>query len=749
MNASSDFIQAERILRIETPLGEDQLLAEKLSVREEVSGLFEARVAVRSKIPDLAPEMLLGKTVDVSVELGAGERRTWNALVTDMIAGPPITRGLRSYQLVLRPELWLLSQTSDCRIWMDKTALDVADTLLSEHGLASPDTSGVAEPPPSQHYSVQFNETDLAYLVRRLEEDGLFYWFQHEAGSHKLHIASHASGYTGGEDVRYAAGSTDRNHISRFVTTFSYTPGVHTGADWNFQAPSNVPGGGAPSLVSLPRNAAYEHYRYPMQAGYGSGSRASEGIEDGAVERVAKLRMQATEADHCRVEGASTVRTLAAGQRFKPFDVANPDNSFDEHVILAIEHEAVDTSYESVGNQPEYTNRFLALPATVPATPHPVTPHPRVEGAQIAVIAGPPGEEIHPDEFGRVKVWFPWDRRAKKDGSDTCWIRVGQSWAGTGFGAQVIPRIGMEVLVSYLDGDLDKPVITGLVPNTAQKVPYDLPANKTRAVMRSNTHKGSGFNELTFEDATGQENMFLHAQKDQTIRVLHDRVDRIDRHDVRSVGQNRIATIGNNHKTEVGGSMNTVVGGTGVSALALMAAVNGLAGHTSGLISQALEVAGAGSAGGGLFAGTVGGSVLGFLTGGGLSGFAGMTSGASNRGDAGTALTASGSQLGESGDSLFPLPGIMNTIVGSFRSDTIGVAAAEQIGTSKVVNVGATYLESTGKFRKIAVGEEFVIECGDSKLVMKANGEILILGKTFNFIATDHFQMRGKPIDLN
>jgi type VI secretion system secreted protein VgrG len=339
--------------------------------------------------------------------------------------------------------------------------------------------------------------------------------------------------------------------------------------------------------------------------------------------------------------------------------------------------------------------------------------------------------------------------RAKKDGSDTCWIRVGQSWAGTGFGAQVIPRIGMEVLVSYLDGDLDKPVITGLVPNTAQKVPYDLPANKTRAVMRSNTHKGSGFNELTFEDATGQENMFLHAQKDQTIRVLHDRVDRIDRHDVRSVGQNRIATIGNNHKTEVGGSMNTVVGGTGVSALALMAAVNGLAGHTSGLISQALEVAGAGSAGGGLFAGTVGGSVLGFLTGGGLSGFAGMTSGASNRGDAGTALTASGSQLGESGDSLFPLPGIMNTIVGSFRSDTIGVAAAEQIGTSKVVNVGATYLESTGKFRKIAVGEEFVIECGDSKLVMKANGEILILGKTFNFIATDHFQMRGKPIDLN
>jgi type VI secretion system secreted protein VgrG len=314
MNASSDFIQAERILRIETPLGEDQLLAEKLSVREEISGLFEARVAV------LTPEMLLGKTVDVSVELGEGERRTWNALATDLISGPRITRGLRSYQLVLRPELWLLSQTSDCRIWIDKTALDVADTLLSEHGLASPNTAGVVEPPPPQHYSVQFNETDLAYLVRRFEEDGLFYWFQHEVGAHKLHIASHASGYTGGEDVRYAAGSTDRNHINRFVTTFSYTPGVHTGADWNFQAPSSVPGGGAPSLVSLPRNAAYEHYRYPMQAGYGSGSRASEGIEDAAVERVVKLRMQATEADRSNPCGGPTVQTVRCrkpGQRVR------------------------------------------------------------------------------------------------------------------------------------------------------------------------------------------------------------------------------------------------------------------------------------------------------------------------------------------------------------------------------------------------------------------------------------------------
>ncbi|MFS4439691.1 type VI secretion system Vgr family protein, partial [Paracoccaceae bacterium GXU_MW_L88] len=307
---------------------------------------------------------------------------------------------------------------------------------------------------------VQWNETDLDYLTRRLEEDGLYYWWSHQEGQHQMHIASHAAGYTGGEDVRFAHGSTDRNHINRFETTFRYIPGSHAGADWNFETPGLVPGGNVPSLVKLPKNGNYERFEYPVLPGYGSGGRASEGIEDGAVERVARLRMQAQEAEHARVEGASNVRTLAVGGRFTPYDVANPDNVFDPHVVLAIEHEAIDTSYESVENQPEYTNRFLALPADVPATPQRATPHPRIDGTQVGIVAGPAGEEIHPDEYGRIKLWFPWDRRAAKDGSDTCWVRVSQNWAGAGWGGQVIPRIGMEVMVSYLDGDPDRPVVT-------------------------------------------------------------------------------------------------------------------------------------------------------------------------------------------------------------------------------------------------------------------------------------------------
>jgi len=299
-----------------------------------------------------------------------------------------------------------------------------------------------------------------------------------------------------------------------------------------------VPGGGTPSLVSLPKNGNYERFEYPMQAGYGSGARASEGIEDAQIARVSKLRMQAMEAEHARIEGAGAVRTLAAGHRFTPYDVANPDNIFDPHVIVAIQHEAVDTSYESVGNQPEYHNRFLALPADVPATPQRTTPQPRIDGAQVAIVAGPEGEEIHPDEYGRIKLWFPWDRRAAKDGTDTCWTRVTQNWAGAGFGGQVTPRIGMEVMVTYLDGDPDRPVVTGVVPNARQKVPYDLPEHKTRSSFRTNTHKGDGFNELRFEDERGQEELYIHAERDMNTGVERNAAHHIGGHSHRQVTRN-------------------------------------------------------------------------------------------------------------------------------------------------------------------------------------------------------------------
>lgn len=707
MNAEADFIQAERILRVETPLGGDIMLAEKLSMIEQISGLFHGRLVVRSKNRDITPQEILGKTIDFSIEIGQGVRRPWHGLVTGLEAGPKSGRDLQKYTLIIEPELWLLGQTQDCRIWLDKTALEVAEILLGEHGIAAPDTSGVIAPPPKQHYSVQYNETDLAYLVRRLEEDGLFYWFEHEVGAHLMHIADHPSGYTSGDDhdLRFAAGSTDRNHISRFETKFCYTPGVHAAADWNFRTPGLVPNATSPSMVSLPRNGEYEMYEYPTLAGYGTGDRASDGIEDAGVERISKLRMQAHEMQHRQVDGDANVRTMAAGRMFQPYDVANPDNVFGEYVVLSVQHEVVDTSYESVANQPEYMNRFICLPSDVPATPTRSVPQPRIDGAQVAIIAGPPGEEIHPDEYGRIKVWFPWDRRAVKDGSDTCWIRVMQNWAGTGWGGQIIPRIGMEVMVSYLEGDPDRPVVTGVVPNERQKVPYELPANKTKSVFRTDTHKGEGWNELSFEDENGREKIYMHGERDHEIHIENNRAKRIDNNQSESVGHNKSIEVGNNHHEVVGGNMTVMVGPNKLQS-AVTSAFSKLTNKLGDLTNKL-----------------------------GLPNIMNMGEGnlviGVGRNKAETVMVSSTEVVG--GAKTVAVGGGMQLTIGGIKNTAIAIGSYEEIGQNKVVVAGKRM--------------EFV--CGKSLIQMNEDGTIRIEGVNLVMKGSTIVDIDGGNVDIN
>lgn len=738
--ASADFIQAARILKIVSPLGEDQLLAERVTIEEGVSQLFEIRLSARTKKNQIKPEELIGRVIDVSVEVQQGDgeegsaiRRPFNGLVTELNEGPPITRGLRSYAMVLRPQMWLLSRRSDCRIWMDKTSVEICETLFSEHGIPAPDFSGVISTPPPQHYSVQWNESDLAFLTRRFEEDGLFYWFSHEDGKHKLHVADTANGWLGpspsaqGEGrVRLAQGSSDRNHINEWARRFSYVPGQRAGADWNFETPRMVPGTMTPSLVQMPDATKRELYEYP--------ARISSVAE---AERAQKLRSQASEADHDRVFGASTSRILEVGRRFKPYEVAHPDHAYDEHVVIRAAYTIVDRSYETNTNEPEYRQEFEAVPSRVPMTPHRQTKRPRIEGTQVAIVAGPEGEEIHPDQYGRIKVWFPWDRKAKKDGSDTCWVRVAQNWAGSTWGGQIIPRIGMEVMVAYVDGDPDRPLVTGVVPNPANAVPYDLPANKTRMVMRSNTHKGTGFNEMSFEDEAGKENMFFHAQKDQTVKVLNNRVKRVDSHQVESVGQNKSIDVGQNHQEKIGGSMNLTVGGggSGIPLLGMLSGIaaaggldskNGAAAIDNPMLQQfAGAIASAGVA-------TEAASLMANAD----------VTGAGNFGKvAGGEQMATGSTLGGLLSKLLPISGIVSTVIEKFRTDTIGIARTEQIGLYKNTTVGHTMT--------INAGEEFIIKCGQSKLMMDKDGNVTITGTKFNFAASGHVQINGDVIDLN
>ncbi|MDQ0458079.1 type VI secretion system tip protein TssI/VgrG [Rhizobium paknamense] len=567
------FIQANRVLKLSSPLGEDQLLPERMTVDEGVNRLFEIKLSVRAKREAVKPDELIGHLVDVSLEIRQGEfdeeglRRPFNGLVTDLEEGPPVTRGLRSYTLTIRPQMWLLSRRSDCRIWQDMTSVQVLETLFSEHGLPAPDIGIMHNKPPAQIYSVQWNESDLDYLLRRLQEDGIFFWFLHEPGQHRLRVTDHQIGWSdpsesaeGEERVRIAQGSSDRNHITEWMRRFRYIPGRRVDADWNFETPGTVPRSTTPSMVQMPGSTARELYEYP--------ARISDHPE---AERAGKLRAQASEADHERVTGSSTVRILEPGRRFTPYEEPNPEHEYEEYVITRIVHEVVDRSYETVESQPEYGNHFEALPARLPLTPHRSTPRPRIEGAQVAIVAGPEGEEIHPDKYGRIKLWFPWDRRAKKDGSDTCWVRVSQSWAGGLWGSQVIPRIGMEVMVAFIDGDPDRPLVTGVVPNPHNPVPYELPGNKTRSVFKTKTHKGYGFNELRFEDASAREEIFMHAQRDFNTEVRN----------------NETKNVGGNQHTQIMRNLTKFAGGfeAHYSGLGYMVATQGTLSLSAGRAS--------------------------------------------------------------------------------------------------------------------------------------------------------------------
>ncbi|MGY5779590.1 type VI secretion system Vgr family protein [Rhizobium sp. LEGMi135b] len=720
---SEGFSQVDRTIRIETVLGADVLLAERLYYRAGINELFDLRVDVRAKDGEIDPKRLIATLADVSLEIGEGQRKTWNGLIQGVTAGPPLTRGGRAYTLVIRPQLFLLSQKSDWRTWQHLSSVDVAQTLLSEHGLPAPDVSGVIHQPKPMVYAVQAGETDLDYLTRRLEADGIFYYFRHEGGQkgsvsakHVLVLADHQSGYDKPNDeadgkIRYALGSSDRNHINNWLQRFEYSPGRRTGADYNFLH-VDIPTANAPSLIELNGNQKYELFEFgSVVGGYGVGS-ASEGIDSTEVEKQSRWRMQATEVDHNLTEGSSTVRTLEVGQKFQPYDIANPANTFEEMVIHKLEVSASDHSYEAADQDaPEYSNRFVALPARVPATPHRTTSKPRIDGVHVGFIAGPEGEEIHTDPHGRIKLWMPWDRKAKKDGTDSPWIRVAQPWAGPDFGGQTIPRIGQEAMVAFIGGDPDRPVVLGLAPNAKHTVPYELPGNKTKTVFRTNTHKGTGFNELSFEDEKGVENLHTHAQKDMTTKVLNNQVHTVDASALHSYGEQHQLTVGANMNHQVGGGLNQVVGATtGMGAAAMMGGtLSGLMGQSAGMLQEAMGIAAQAMAGQpGDAAAKTASAAASAVTGAATAGL-GAASAAGNAGDAAgaafkgvAAITPVVAPAGAASQG-----GIAGTFASALGTAALGAAAGGfDNALSAATSVGASTLRSVGGAPMAAAGTQ-------------------------------------------
>jgi type VI secretion system secreted protein VgrG len=564
MSASSS---QDPILRIKTPLGNSPaFVVSAFTGREAVSQLFNFQVDLLA--PALSPvafDKLLGQGVTVSMTLPDQSTRHWHGMVRSVSQGgtSQVESGISvtAYRLVLVPQLWLLTRRKQSRIFQQQSVPDILKAVLGSS--ASLDPQGTFE---KRDYCVQYRETDFDFISRLMEEEGLFYFFKHADGQHTLVVGNSATAHPavpGPTTLSYEpadGGLTPDDRVYSWEKEQSLTAGKVTLWDHTFEMPtshldaaSNVLGsvtaGTVTHKLSVGGNGALELYDYP--GGYakrfdgvapGGGDRASDLqkiFQDN--QRTADLRMRAEESGALRTTGASTCPQLTAGHKFTLDGHADGDG---EYVVLDVEHFASSGSLGSTGMDEgfSYTNRFGTTPVTLPFRPPQTTPRPHVAGCQTAVVVGPAGEEIFVDKYGRVKVQFHWDREGKKDANSSCWVRVASMWAGRQWGAVHLPRIGQEVVVDFIEGDPDRPIIVGSVYNADNMPPYALPDNKTQSGIKSrSTLNGTAahFNEFRFEDKKGSEQVYLHAEKnfdtvvenDETSKIGRDRTRTITRHD--------------------------------------------------------------------------------------------------------------------------------------------------------------------------------------------------------------------------
>lgn len=454
-----------------------------------------------------------------------------------------------SYSVELVPKVWLLTQRHDCRIFQDKTAPEIIKDVFDRAGLGGAVKQTLSGSFPKRVYCVQYRETDWNFVTRLMEEEGIYYFFDTADSGTTLTIANtpqHHLDISGATTVPYHA-PTGMSEHDEWIYDMSFSQRVRSGKvtlrDYNFTTPTLSLQKDKSADKAQGGNSKLEIYDYP----------GIYEIDDNGA-RQAALRLQSVLARAKELMGQSTCRRLASGHKFKLEDA--PRTDFDgEYVVTHIQHQGRQPIVESLEmGELRYENSFRAIPIAVPFRPLRVTPKPVVEGVQTAIVTGPGGEEIYTDSYGRVKVQFPWDREGQKNDKTSCWMRVAQISASAGWGAVWIPRIGFEVIVHFIEGDPDRPIILGSVYNAANMPPYPLDAEKTKSTIKSNSSKGGGgFNEYRFEDKKGSEEIYQHGEKDLTIVTNNDKNQSTGHDETLKIGHDRTKTVENNETTTVNG----------------------------------------------------------------------------------------------------------------------------------------------------------------------------------------------------
>ncbi len=556
------YTQDDRLLQIKTPLGDDALLLVSVAGTEQLSGLFNFDVELSSESDSIDPLKVLGTNVTMSILLNDASPRYFNGFVSRFYYIGHDDR-LSHYRAEIVPWLWFLTRTTDCRIFQNKTAPKIVTQIFSDLGFSDYDDSGITGQHPTLDYCVQYRETDFNFISRLLEQEGIFYWFKQENGKHTLVLADSKDGYQDCPEKNPQFTEEGKiSHIATWEHGYQYRSGRCSQTDYNFETPSASLMTTENTVLKLANVTPFDLYDYP--GGY---QKKADGQE------LAKWRMEEDEAAHDIVTGTGRMRTFFSGGKFTLTKHPNAGEEGKSYVLTQVRHRAVLSGAYTTGgttSQIDYMNSFVCIPSATIYRPPRTTPKPVVRGVQTAVVVGPSGEEIYTDKHGRVKVQFFWDREGKQNENSSCWVRVSQPWAGNGWGAMFLPRIGQEVIVDFLEGDPDRPIITGRVYNGESVPPHPLPDNATVSTIKSNSSKGGGgFNELRFEDKKGSEQIFIHAEKNQDIRVKNDCFEWIgnDRHlVVKNIKFDHIEvdhheTIDRDHQEHIGRDVHTQIDG--------------------------------------------------------------------------------------------------------------------------------------------------------------------------------------------
>ena len=566
----ASYTQTGRPMAIKTPLGDDVLLLTGLRGQEGLSRLFRYELTtICERTRQVAIDDLLGKSITVRLDVTVEEPRFINGICSRISHGES-DADFTEYRLEIVPKLWLLSRTARSRIFQppESTVPQIVKKVLQ--GIEIEDNiQGTFHP---RDYCVQYRETDLNFISRVMEEEGIFYFFKHEDGQHKMVLANtpsaHAdmpvnkdlvfqknfSGPTQEDPGRIIEWTKHQELRSGKVTLWDYCfekPDSHLDASRDIQ--QTVAVGQVTHKLTAGPNNSLELYDFP-----GAYAQRFDGVDKGGGEkpadiekifednaRTAGIRMQQEAAQAILIEGRGTCRQLVAGHKFTLSTLPGGETASylkadGSYVLTEVAHAASQSDYRSDAVVFRYENSFTCIPDGLPYRPPRETAKPVVEGTQTAVVVGPAGEEIFTDKYGRVKVQFHWDREGKKDAGSSCWVRVAQVWAGKRWGAFFWPRIGQEVIVAFEEGDPDQPIIIGSVYNAQQMPPYlgngpddkHKNDNKVSGIKTNTTKGGEGFNELRFDDTKDKQQVFIHAERNMDVRVKNDSMEQVlhDRH---------------------------------------------------------------------------------------------------------------------------------------------------------------------------------------------------------------------------